>query len=108
MARNPKQDANLRPQSTRSKSEQREVARMGGIASGKSRAALKTFKEALIEGLTQEEQDIMLKALKRQAMKGNLASYEFFLKQIGQHPDQGGSTDNTVTVKIEGMNAYGD
>lgn len=36
---------NLKPQNTRTKEEQREIARMGGIASGKARRQAKTFKE---------------------------------------------------------------
>ena len=86
MARNPKQDANLRP--VRTESEARERGRKGGKASGRSRAALKTFKEVLCDGLTKEEQEVMMKALKRNAMRGNLPSMEFLLKMMGQHPDQ--------------------
>ena len=85
MARNPKQDANLRVPTS---SEARRNGRKGGKASGASRRALKTFKEVLMEGLTKEEQEVMLKALKRNAMRGNLPSMEFLLKMMGQHPDQ--------------------
>ena len=106
--RNPKQDANLRPQPTRTKSEQREVARKGGKASGKSRAALKTFKEALGDGLTKEEQRIMLNALKRNAERGNLPAFEFLLKMLGEHPDQGQSAESNVTIIIDGAGNYGD
>ena len=88
MARNPKQDANLKPFSKRTESEQREIRKKGGKASGRSRAALRTFKEVLADGLTKEEQEVMLKALKRNAMRGNLPSMEFLLKMMGQHPDQ--------------------
>lgn len=86
MARNPKQDANLKP--ARTKSEARERGRNGGKASGRSRRALKTFKEVLTDGLTKEEQEVMMKALKRNAMRGNLPCMEFLLKMMGQHPDQ--------------------
>ena len=41
-----------------------------------------------MDGLTKEEQEVMLKALKRNAMRGNLPSMEFLLKMMGQHPDQ--------------------
>ena len=37
--------ANLRPQNTRTKAEQREIARQGGIASGKARRQRKTLRE---------------------------------------------------------------
>lgn len=36
---------NLKPQSERTKDEQREIARMGGIASGEARRRKRTFKE---------------------------------------------------------------
>lgn len=89
MARNPKQDANLeKGKPFRNEEEARKAGRKGGKASGRSRRALKTFKEVLMEGLTKEEQEVMLKALKRNAMRGNLPSMEFLLKMVGQHPDQ--------------------
>ena len=70
-----------------------------GKASGKSRRALKTFKELLMEGLTEEEQQIMLKAQKRNAMRGNLPAFEFLLKMTGQHPEQGwGVSDEDTGV----------
>ena len=96
MARNPKQDANLKP--VRSVSEAREKGRKGGKASGRTRKALKTFKEALADGLTKEEQEIMLKALKRNAMRGNLPSMEFLLKMLGQHPDQGDQVNSDIHI----------
>lgn len=98
MPRNPKQDANLRVPTS---SEARKNGSKGGKASGRSRRALKTFKEQLMEGLTPEEQKIMNNALKRNAMRGNLPAYEFLLKMMGQHPDQDGSVDKTITVKID-------
>lgn len=89
MARNPKQDANLgKGKPFRSAEEARRSGSKGGKASGASRRALKTFKEALLDGLTNEEQEVMLRALKRNAMRGNLPSMEFLLKMVGQHPDQ--------------------
>lgn len=82
VARNPKQDANLTHKLTASE------LRKGGQNSGKRRGELKTFKEVLMDGLTKEEQEVMLRALKRNAMRGNLPSMEFLLKMVGQHPDQ--------------------
>lgn len=106
MARNPKQDANLRPPF--SPSEAREQGRKGGKKSAPTRRALKTFKEVLQDGLTKEEQEIMIKALKRNAMRGNLPCMEFLLKMMGQHPDQGGGEDKSVVITIEGCDEYGD
>lgn len=102
MARNPKQDANLTHKLTPSE------LRKGGKNSGKRRGELKTFREALLNGLTKEEQDVMLKALKRNAMRGNLPCFEFLLKMIDQHPDQGGGEDRSVAIRIEGCDEYGD
>ena len=97
--------ANLKvPSST----EARKNGRNGGKASGRSRAALKTFKEVLMDGLTKEEQEIMMKALKRNSMRGNLPCMEFLLKMMGQHPDQVGAEDKSVDIKIEGYDGYGD
>ncbi|MCH3986795.1 MAG: hypothetical protein LKG56_03525 [Lachnospiraceae bacterium] len=44
-------EENLKPQSERTKSEQREIAAKGGIASGKSRRRKKAMKERLQEAL---------------------------------------------------------
>jgi hypothetical protein len=96
--RNPKQDANLRP--FKSVTEAREKGSRGGKASGRTRRALKTFREALLENLTPAEQKAMLDALKRNAMRGNLPSYEFLLKQIGQHPDQAQDVSDDETGVI--------
>ena len=102
MARNPKQDANLTHKLTVSE------ARKGGKKSAASRKAVKTFKQALIDGLTTEEQTIMLKALKRNAMRGNLAALEFILKMEGQHPDQDTAADNSIVININGGDEYAD
>ena len=82
----------------RSGKEAERKGRKGGKSSGKSRAALKTFKEVLQDGLTKEEQEIMMKALKRNAMRGNLPSMEFLLKMMGQHPDQGDQMSHEVHI----------
>lgn len=104
MAHKTNAETNLKPKSSE---EARINGRKGGIASGKSKRAMKSFKQALIDGLTAEEQEIMLKALKRNAMRGNLASLEFLLKMEGQHPDQGATVDQSITIHIEGGDDYG-
>lgn len=102
MARNPKQNANLTHKLTVNE------LRKGGKNSGKARGAIKTFKQSLIDGLTQDEIDIMIEAQKRNAKRGNLPSFEFVLRMIGQHPDQTGDVDNSITIHIEGCDEYGD
>lgn len=108
MARNPKQDANLKP--ARSKSEARERGQKGGKASGRSRKALKAFKEVAADDLTAEEQQAMIRAVKTYAKRGSLAHFEFFLKLIGEHPDQlkDMQTDSGMTISIDGGGDYGD
>ena len=105
MARNPKQNANLKPGAHKLTKEEQSRA---GKKSAASRRAIKTFKEALIDGLTKEEQEIMIKALKRNAMRGNLPALEFLLKIEGQHPDQEQTTDSSITIRFEGGDEYGD
>ena len=103
MARNPKQDANLKRLSP---TEARERGRKGGIASGKSRQNIKTFKQALADDLTEEEIETMLSAQKKLAKKGNLNSLEFLMKMLGQHPDQEQTTDNSIQITINGGDDY--
>lgn len=69
---------------------------------------MKTFKEALQESLTPEQQKAMNDMLIRNAMRGNLPHYEFLLKMLGQHPEQDSSTDHSITISVEGFDGYGD
>jgi type IV secretory pathway protease TraF len=51
----------------------------------------------------------MLKALKRNASRGNLPSLEFLLKMIGEHPDQlGDGVDHSIHITIDGADDYAD
>ena len=106
MARNPKQDANLKKIDSTSRA--RELGSKGGKAAAASKKAMNTLKQALIDGLTAEEQEIMLKALKLNAMRGNLAALEFLLKVEGQHPDQEQTADNSINITISGGDEYAD
>ena len=51
------ENKNLIPQSERTKDEQREIARMGGIASGKARREKKTIQKILADLLDSEIKD---------------------------------------------------
>lgn len=79
---------NLRPQNTRTKEEQREISRKGGIASGKARRRKKTFREigeALVEASMREGERFNLDELERLAeLKGaNLSVKELmFFQQV--------------------------
>ena len=76
-----KQLANLQP--VRSKKEARERGRAGGKASGKKRAALKSFREIDTEQTTTEERELMLKALKKLAMNGDIRAFEVYRDTVG-------------------------
>jgi hypothetical protein len=104
--KNSRKGANLRPPTSE---EARARGRAGGLASARKRQALKSFKDALKDGLTPAEQDVMLKALKRNASRGNLPSLEFLLKMIGEHPDQlGDGVDHSIHITIDGADDYAD
>ena len=97
MPRNPKQLANLKPPSTK---EARERGRKGGKASARSRAAMKSLKETLLDEITEADQREILRVLIRNARRGHLPSLEFLLKIIGQHPSQSTSFDDVETGVI--------
>ena len=92
---------NLKPQNKRTKSEQREIAKMGGKASGKARRKKANLKNALNTILTAEatsktaqlleelgfentnEMAIML-SLTQQALKGNVRAIELINKMANE------------------------
>lgn len=85
-----------------SRAEAAERGRKGGKASAKRRQQIKAFKDALKDGLTPMEQENMLRSLKRNAQRGNLPSFEFLLKMIGEHPDQiNEGNDSVINLKID-------
>lgn len=96
---------NLRPPTS---DEARERGRKGGKASAKRRQQLKAFRDALKDGLTPMEQENMLRSLKRNAQRGNLPSFEFLLKMIGEHPDQMNEGNDSVTNLKIGIPEYED
>lgn len=103
---------NLVPFNKQTKEEQREIASMGGRASGKTRRLKKTFKMALKE-LLQEEvkdkkgnpsgktyQDLVNIGLVKGAMKGNAINYKTILETIGELETE--KTEVSVpTIKLE-------
>lgn len=101
--------ANLRPQNTRTKAEQREIARQGGIASGKARRQRKTLREIgdMIGGLDVKSekakkimrdagienedmiQDVaMMFRLNLKAQSGDIRAAELVAKLRGQLKEQ--------------------
>ena len=87
-------EQNLKPQNKRTKSEQREIARKGGKASGQARRKRKEFKEALKLALTvvmdesdnKTVQDIGIEALMDRFMKGDPKVFELIRDTIGEKP----------------------
>lgn len=89
-------EQNLIPQSERTKEEQREIARQGGIASGRARAEKRDLRRALEALLEKEYTDKNGKTLTgteaitvklfEQAMKGNIRAFETLRDTVGQKP----------------------
>lgn len=80
-------EENLVSLADRTTEEQREIARKGGIASGKARRERKTLKEELLllleKGDTQEKVSL---ALIQQALDGNTKAFEVIRDSIGEKP----------------------
>lgn len=85
----------------RTEEEQREIARKGGVASGKARREKKIFKEAIEKQLGQNI-DSMIKSMITQAKKGNVQAIAFLRDTIGEKPTDKVETDvkENVTIKI--------
>lgn len=93
-------EQNLRPQNTRTKSEQREIARKGGKAAAAKRAERKTFREGLLlllnepmkdkEGKLTDKtpQDAIIAALVKRAANGDTRAFEMIRDTIGEKPVQ--------------------
>lgn len=100
-------EKNLKPQNTRTKSEQREIARKGGIASGKKRKELKTLKEELLlllaEGDTQKKISL---ALIQKALQGNIKAFEVIRDSTGQRCVEKVEITQTVDDSIKEIEKY--
>lgn len=77
-------ERNLKPLNTRTKSEQREIARQGGIASGQSRsfkALLKQIgEEEAAKGSPMQRKEYVARRLYELAGKGNIKAMELIMK----------------------------
>ena len=103
-------ESNLIPQNKRTKSEQREIARLGGKSSVKARRKKKYIKEQLETlmlldltdttltnnmrklGIKEDDMTIqsgILCALVQQALHGNLKAYQLIRDQLDQNPKDG-------------------
>lgn len=80
-------ESNLIPNSERTPKERQEIARKGGIASGKARRERKTLKEELITLLEQgDTQERVSLALLQQALEGNIQAFNTIRDTIGEKP----------------------
>lgn len=80
-------EQNLIPNSERSPSELREMARNGGLASGEARRKRKTLKEELLLMLSEgETQQSVTLALIEKAMSGDTKAFEVIRDTIGEKP----------------------
>jgi len=89
-------EQNLKPFGERTKEEQREIQRKGGIASGKARAEKRDLRKALEMLLEQEYTDrkgntrtgtqAVVERLFTEVMKGNVRAFEVLRDTVGQKP----------------------
>lgn len=117
---------NLIPQSKRTKNEQREIARQGGIASGKARREKKLMRETLdmllsmpikngkladvddirsfaaIKGKNISVQEAIVIAQIQKAMKGDTRAAEYVRDTIGQKPVDSVNMNMNLPVMFEG------
>lgn len=117
---------NLIPQSERTKSEQRVIARKGGIASGKARREKKLMRETLdvllsmpikngkfadvddirnfaaIKGKNISVQEAIMIAQIQKAMKGDTRAAEYVRDTIGQKPTDNVNMSMNLPVMFEG------
>ena len=93
---------NLIPNSQRTPEELREMARKGGIASGKVRAKRKTLREELLllleKGDTQERISL---ALLQKAMNGDTKAFEVLRDTVGEKPVDKVETEVVSTIKVD-------
>ena len=100
---------NLKPQNTRTKEEQRKIARSGGIASGKARREKIMLRDLLEEALLQKTDtgnryvDIT-RALIDKADSGDVKAYEVIRDTLGQKPIEQIQNINPPVIKLERPN----
>jgi hypothetical protein len=117
---------NLIPQSERTKSEQRKIAKQGGIASGKARREKKLMRETLdmflsmplkngkfadvddirsfaaLKGKNISVQEAIVIAQIQKAMKGDTRAAEYVRDTIGQKPVDSVKMSMNLPVMFEG------
>lgn len=95
-------EENLIPMSERTKEEQREIAKKGGIASGEARRRKKTFKEELIILLEANDNNKKISlALLQKALNGDIQAFTTIRDTIGEKPIDKTLNANTDAKKLE-------
>ena len=100
-------EQNLIPNSERTPSELREMARNGGLASGEARRKRKTLKEELLLMLSEgETQQSVTLALIEKAMSGDTKAFEVIRDTIGEKPVDKvmiEDVESSVIAEVEAM-----
>ena len=91
---NPNSRANLRRPSSK---EARKIGKKGGKASGESRRALGTFKDAYKRTMTDEDLKAIIERVRDMARRGNLNALDRLLKISGE--DQVANTEDNDQVR---------
>lgn len=92
---------NLIPLTQRTTSEQREIAKMGGIKSGEKRRARKQLKEELLLLLeTNNNQELISIALIEKAKGGDVRAFEMIRDTIGEKPLDRQEVQNKTPIII--------
>lgn len=93
-------EENLIPMNERTKEEQREIAKKGGIASGEARRRKKTLKEELIALLeTNDNNNKISLAILQKALNGDIQAFTTIRDTIGEKPVD--KVSNEVSVSYE-------
>jgi hypothetical protein len=94
---------NLKPFSQRTESEQREIRKKGGIASGKARRERKAFKDLLTKALTEKHPqfngsnaEAIVAGMIAAAIQGDTKAFIAIRDTIGEKPEE------KVRTEIEG------
>lgn len=93
---------NLIPMSERTKEEQREIARKGGIASGESRRKRKTLKDELIMLLESDNNNNKIStALLKKALGGDIQAFTTIRDTIGEKPTDKIEQELISTIRVD-------
>lgn len=100
-------EQNLKPQNKRTKSEQREIAKKGGKASGEARRERQQLKEELMSLLSDgDTQEKICLALVKQALRGNIKAFEIIRDTIGEKPAESIEITKSISETVAEIEVY--